>query len=588
MFYLMIVIFILGYTAIALEHPIKVNKSASALILGVVLWVGLIIAGENILVENLEFKHYLESVVGGSFTDWIVHVMLLEHLGEISEILFFLLGAMTIVELVDSYQGFRIITDKIKTTKRVKLLWVLSVLTFFMSAALDNLTTSIVMVALLRKLVADKKDRWFFAGMVIVAANAGGAWSPIGDITTIMLWIGGQVTTGNIIVMTFLPSLVSMLVPLAILSFTLKGNVKRPVMEANNGDEPEVPKIQRNAIFFIGVCGLLFVPVFKSLTHLPPYLGMLFSLGVLWTVTEILHTRRLEDHINSKKLTVVGVLQKVDVPSVLFFLGILLAVSALATAGHLTLLADTLREGIGNLYIINMIIGVLSAIVDNVPLVAGAMGMYNFPPDHYFWMFLAYCAGTGGSILIIGSAAGVAVMGMEKIDFIWYMKKISLIALVGYLAGAGMYILQEESGILHGKEEVAEYVVDITDNKDIIHYLTYNEFYYNPDNGDAEIAEVGVADGIYLTFKSFYDDDHDQYYVGYDKRTFYKGNESWDGKMEVGEFDIKKMANDRIEIKVFNSRFVLDSQGKLTELSRGGRNLDMHIIWNQKVFEVEE
>ncbi len=584
----MIVIFILGYTAIALEHPIKVNKSASALILGVVLWVGLVVAGEAILVENIEFKHYLESVVGGTFIDWIVHIELLHHLGEISEILFFLLGAMTIVELVDSYQGFRIITDKIKTTNRVKLMWVIGVLTFFMSAALDNLTTSIVMVALLRKLIADKKDRWFFAGMVIVAANAGGAWSPIGDITTIMLWIGGQVTTGNIIVMTVFPSLVSMLVPLAILSFTLKGNVNRPVLEANNGDEPDVPKIQRNAIFFLGVFGLLFVPVFKSVTHLPPYLGMLFSLGVLWTVTEILHTRRLENGAgNTKKLTVIGVLQKVDVPSVLFFLGILLAVSALATAGHLTLLADTLREGIGNLYVINIIIGVLSAIVDNVPLVAGAMEMYNFPPDHYFWIFLAYCAGTGGSILIIGSAAGVAVMGMEKIDFIWYLRKISLIALVGYIAGAGAYVLQEESGVLHGKEIVAEYVVDVNDHEDIIHYLTHNEFYFNPAQTN-ERLETGIEDGIYLTFKSFYDDNADQYYVGYDKRTYALGNESWDGKMQKGEFKFEKHANDKVNVHVLDSKFILDNQGNLTEVHRGGKNLDMHIIWVQKVFEVEE
>ncbi len=326
-------------------------------------------------------------------------------------------------------------------------MWVLSILTFFMSAALDNLTTSIVMVALLRKLIEDKKERWFMASMVILAANAGGAWSPIGDVTTIMLWIGGQVTTVNIITKVFLPSLVTMIIPLVIVTiFYPKGNIKRPVLDASSVDDIEpTTSFERNFVFIMGVGALLFVPVFKTVTHLPPFLGMLFGLGVLWVSTEIIHRKKSQEV--KSKLSVVSILSRVDVPTVLFFLGILTAVAGLQTAGHLDLLATWLNDITKqNIYIINLAIGFLSSIVDNVPLVAGAMGMYDmqtFPADHVFWELLAYCAGTGGSILIIGSAAGVAVMGMEKIDFIWYMKKISYLAIIGYLAGAGVYYLQE-------------------------------------------------------------------------------------------------------------------------------------------------
>ncbi len=439
MFNLMILVFILGYAAIALEHPLKVNKSASALFLAVSLWVLLVIGGENILVNPGSLKAYLSHTADGSFFDWISHHVLIEHLGEISEILFFLLGAMTIVELVDSHEGFRIITDKIKTTRKVKLLWITSVITFFLSAILDNLTTSIVMVALLRKLIADKKERWFFAGMVIVAANSGGAFSPIGDVTTIMLWIGGHVTTVNIIAKTFISSALSMVAPLALLSITMKGTVHRPVYAKKEPGNESTTTAERNTVFFLGVGSLIFVPVFKTLTHLPPYIGILLGLSVLWIVTEIMHKSKNDEH--KPRVTVAGVLRRVDTPSVLFFLGILLAVASLQTAGHLELLARSLDRNVGNLYVINGIIGLLSSIVDNVPLVAGAMGMYGelYVTDHYFWEMLAYCAGTGGSILIIGSAAGVAVMGMEKIDFIWYLKKISIWALIGYLAGAIAY-----------------------------------------------------------------------------------------------------------------------------------------------------
>ena len=460
MFILMIVIFVLGYTAIALEHPLKVDKAASALLIGSLTWVAYIIGGFDILNmgHSPAWEAYLANNPGAdkdphSLYDFIVHGEIIQHLGEISEILFFLLGAMTIVEIVDSHEGFRIITDRITTTKKVKLLWVLSILTFFMSAALDNLTTTIVMVALLRKLVDDKQTRWFFASMVVLAANAGGAWSPIGDVTTIMLWIGGQVTTVNIILKVIIPSIVTMVVPLVILSFTMKGDVTRP-KQTKECEHVINPKsvFESNLIFFLGVASLLFVPVFKTVTHLPPYMGMLLGLGNLWVITEIMHRNKTKDH--RSRLTVVSILRKVDTPTVLFFLGILSAVASLQSAGHLNILAGWLNDHLGNIYTINLVIGILSAIVDNVPLVAGAMGMYevmppgtegylaNFMVDGNFWEFLAFCAGTGGSILIIGSAAGVAAMGMEKIDFIWYLKKISLLALIGYLAGAGTYYLQ--------------------------------------------------------------------------------------------------------------------------------------------------
>ena len=422
---LMIVIFVLGYLAIALEHPIKVDKAASALITGVLVWTLFVLSGAD--------QHLIEE-------------QLLHHLSEISSILFFLLGAMTIVELIDAHEGFSIITDKIITKNRVKLLWIVSVLTFFFSAALDNLTTTIVMVSLLRKLIDDKYERWFFAGIVVVAANAGGAWSPIGDVTTTMLWIGGQLTTMTIIKTLIVPSIVAMMVPLTVLSFTMKGEIVRPVEVGNEEDSDPTTAFERNLIFFLGVAGLLFVPVFKTLTHLPPFMGMMLSLGVLWLVTEIIH--RSKNKADKSQLSVIGVLRKIDTASVLFFLGILLAVAGLQSAGHLAVMAQNLNEWFGgNIYAINIVIGLLSAIVDNVPLVAGSMGMYeitsvgNFAQDGVFWQFLAFCAGTGGSALIIGSAAGVAAMGLEKIDFVWYLKKISILALLGYFAGAGTYIL---------------------------------------------------------------------------------------------------------------------------------------------------
>ena len=429
---LMIVVFVLGYMAIALEHPIKVDKAASALLIGGICWALYAFSGVDQHHMNGHLSH---------------------HLVDIAEILFFLLGAMTIVELIDAHEGFSIITDKITTNKKVALMWILCTITFFFSAALDNLTTAIVMAALLPKLIKGKEDLWIFAGMVILSANAGGAWSPIGDVTTIMLWIGGQVTASNIITSVIIPSLVCALVPLIYLSFRLKGNVTRPEQkELKEHYINPTTKFERNLVFYMGVAGLLFVPIFKTVTHLPPYVGMLLSLGVLWLVTEIIH--RSKNHEQKSQLSVIGVLRKIDTPTIFFFLGILLAVAALQSAGQLDIVAKYLQRTFnGDIYVINIIIGLLSSIVDNVPLVAGAMGMYDigpistdplaFPQDHTFWEFLAYCAGTGGSVLIIGSAAGVAVMGILKIDFIWYLKNISLLALMGYLAGAATYILMQ-------------------------------------------------------------------------------------------------------------------------------------------------
>lgn len=452
MFILMVIIFVLGYIAIALEHPLKIDKTATALVIGTLTWVAYIFGAADIFNSGLSIAWndfvitHPESLNTEGMLAFIVHHQIIEHLGEIAEILFFLLGAMTIVEIVDQHQGFKLITDRITTINKVKLLWIISFLTFFMSAVLDNLTTTIVMIALLRKLIGNKETRWFFASLIVVAANAGGAWSPIGDVTTIMLWIGGQITSLKIIQMVFLPSLISLLVPTVILSFTMKGNVDRPkISEAERSEFTSV--FEGRLVLILGVGALLFVPVFKTITHLPPYMGMLLGLGILWMITEILHKYKNEE--DKRKLSVVNILRKVDVPTVLFFLGILSAVASLQSAGQLGLMANWLDQVTNkNIYIINTAIGILSAFVDNVPLVAGTMGMYevqavgHFAADGIFWKLLAFTAGTGGSILIIGSAAGVAAMGMEKIDFIWYLKRISWLALIGYFSGIAVYWLQ--------------------------------------------------------------------------------------------------------------------------------------------------
>lgn len=447
-FVFMVVVFVIGYAIIALEHPLKISKTATALLLGVLLWVCAVIGGDGMLVSTDAYQTYVMSNPGSTFTDWLVHSELLHALGDIAEILFFLMGAMTIVEIVDTNGGFRVITDHIHTLQKTRLLWIVGLLTFFMSSVLDNLTTSIVMVALLRKLM-QYDDRIVFDSVVILAANAGGAWSPIGDVTTIMLWIAGDVTAGNLILSTFLASLVSIVVPLVIFSCMLKGEVKPPKDECNNPNGTFVNSRSISILFLcVGVGALVFVPVFKTITHLPPYMGMLGGLGILWVMSEIIHRQgSAENNIGKEKYSIFSILSRIDLSSILFFLGILLAVNALKTVGHLALLANSL-DGIsisepGKYYVINVIIGVLSSVIDNVPLVAGSMGMYHFPADHYFWEMLAYCAGTGGSILIIGSAAGVAIMGLDKIDFIWYLKRISWVALIGYLCGAAVFIGQK-------------------------------------------------------------------------------------------------------------------------------------------------
>ena len=416
---LLILIFVFGYFAITAEHAIKINKAASALLTGVLCWTVYIIFNED--------KQQVVQHLNG-------------HLGDISGILFFLLGAMTIVELIDAHDGFQIITDRIKTKDKRILLWIVSFVTFFLSAFLDNLTTTIVIVSLLRKMIKNKEDRLFFAGMTVVAANAGGAWSPIGDVTSTMLWIGHQVTTLNLVTQLILPSLVCLLVPLIVISFFIKGKVETP---DDTEEKTDSSAFERTAVFFIGLGALLFVPVFKTITHLPPFMGILFGLGVMWILTEIIHNEK--DEMDKNNLSVLHALQKIDTPSILFFLGILISISALQSAGLLTQMAEWLTVKIGNESVIVICIGLLSSIVDNVPLVAAVQGMYTldvFPTDHYFWLFLTYAAGTGGSCLIIGSAAGVAAMGMEDIKFFWYLKRIAGLALLGFLAGAMVFMLQ--------------------------------------------------------------------------------------------------------------------------------------------------
>ena len=440
-FYLIICIFIVGYACIALEHPLKINKAATALCLCFLLWTIFAFSGTGAMTPAFAQQ------LGGEDVHTFISENILHHLGETGETVFFLLGAMTIVAIIDTWGGFRIITDRIHATSKVKLLWILGILAFFMSAVLDNLTTTIVMITLLNKLISSKDDRWFFASMIVVAANAGGAWTPIGDVTTIMLWVGQKVSALNIMAATVLPSIFSILVPFAILSFTMRGgHVEAPqVAVFDSSPASRVSEGQRKFILCLGVGLLLCVPIFKSVTHLPPYIGILGALGIVWMVTELMRPKDpAERNYHSLKLS--HILRRVDLSSIIFFLGILMAVGVLQVCGHLSMLANSL-DGIAlaepyKYFTIDTIIGVLSSIVDNVPLVAGTMGMYDFPIDHYFWELLAYCAGTGGSILIIGSAAGVAAMGIEKIDFIWYFRHITWIAFIGYIAGTFCYIAQ--------------------------------------------------------------------------------------------------------------------------------------------------
>jgi Na+/H+ antiporter NhaD/arsenite permease-like protein len=421
MILLLLATFILGYVLITLEHTIHINKAAIALITAVICW--------TILVLNPSYKDASLESLG-------------HHLSSIAEIVFFLLGAMTIVELIDAHDGFQNITEKIKTTNKTKFIWTISIITFFLSAVLDNLTSTIVMISIINKLVKEKQVKWQLLGLVIISSNAGGAWSPIGDVTTTMLWIGQQVTPLNIIKETFLASLTCMVVPTLIINYRIKGKIDLFEKSEKNLN-PISRASDRNLVFFIGLACLLFVPVFKAITHLPPYMGMLFSLGMMWVLTEIMHSKKDTDE--KGVLSVNHALRKIDTPSILFFFGILMSIAALEQVGLLKDAATYLDQTIGNIKFIAILIGLLSSVLDNVPLVAALQSMYSldiYPTDHYFWEFLAYTAGTGGSVLIIGSAAGVAVMGIEKIDFFWYLKNISWVALIGFITGALVFILE--------------------------------------------------------------------------------------------------------------------------------------------------
>lgn len=415
------IVFIIGYAAIAFEHLIKINKAATALITGILCWLIYIVS-----------QHDKE----------LVNDQLLHHLGELSGILFFLLGAMTIVELMDAHDGFEILTEKIRTTQKRKLLWMAAFTAFFLSAILDNLTTTIVMISLLRKLINDQTNRLFFTGVIIIAANAGGVWSPIGDVTTTMLWMGEQISAGNIIIQLFLPALTCLMIPLSYFSFKLKGHF---ILNTQKEKKAEVllPRNQQLIVLISGLVVLLLVPVFKTVTHLPPYMGVLLGLGVLWIITEIIHGEK--DDEDKHSLSVVFALRKVDSPSILFFLGILLSIAALQVSGLLASASEFMMQQVGDIRIIAFLTGLLSSVVDNVPLVAAAQGMYSleqYPSDHFFWEALAFCTGTGGSILVIGSAAGVAAMGIENIRFGWYVRKISFWALAGYAGGYLVYLFQ--------------------------------------------------------------------------------------------------------------------------------------------------
>ncbi len=432
-----ITVFVIGYLCIALESLTKVNKAAVALLMFVACWT----------LFMFDPSSYLAGAVGDKVALAVSEVME-KHLGSTATTLFFLMGAMTIVEVVDQNGGFNFVRDMMRTKSKKALLWRITAMTFFLSAVLDNLTTSIVMIMILRKLVKERKDVLIYASLVIIAANSGGAFSPIGDVTTIMLWNKALITAGGVLTELFIPSVISVVIPAYILSLSLKGELAVPEAKAGAAEaSSDFTAMQRKTIFFIGVGGLIFVPIFKSITHLPPFVGILLVLGVLWTITELFyrHLRKGEDEGGMQK-RVANILSRIDMSTILFFLGILMAVACLETVGVLTTLGQGLNTAFdGNHYLVTGIIGVMSSIVDNVPLVAGCMGMYpvaevgDMAQDGLFWQLLAYCAGVGGSMLIIGSAAGVVVMGLEKITFGWYMKHISLVAFVGYLAGIAYY-----------------------------------------------------------------------------------------------------------------------------------------------------
>lgn len=459
MFLALILIFFVGYTCIALEHTMRIDKTAIALLLGMIMWIIYAMCAEwivpavdaNGLADFIASNPRLaNSSFGEQCLNYVLNVKIVEALGDISQTLFFLIGAMTIVELIDVHGGFTVITDHIATHNKRRLLYVVCATTFIFSAVLDNMTTTIVMILLLRKLVPDKYERWLYAGMIIIAANTGGAWSPIGDVTTIMLWVKGNVTAPALISFVLLPSIVAMLVPMLGTVKMLHGTL--PPISAESKAVSEISKRERATIFTLGVSGLIFVPIFKTITHMPPFVGILLVLAILWVFTEIFYNGKMLDRSREHRLP--KVISRIDMPSILFFLGILMAVSVLDASGILSATANFLDEKIHNIFLIDIFLGIMSSIFDNVPLVAGVMGMYpiampdatgylaNFVVDGTFWEFLSYCAGVGGSMLIIGSAAGVIAMGLERISFGWYLKRFSWLAFLGYLAGAAVYIIE--------------------------------------------------------------------------------------------------------------------------------------------------
>ncbi len=418
-----LLVFVLAYAAIALENLVKISKSASALMGAGLMWT-------------------LVAVMGGPAID--LESSLKASLVSTAQIVFFLMGAMTIVEVVDAHDGFEVITSRIRTQRLSALMWMVGIVTFFLSSILDNLTTTIVMVSLMKKLLDKREDRWIFAGLIVIAANAGGAWTPIGDVTTTMLWIGGQITALEIMKGLFIPSMLNLLVPLAVASHWLGQQPVVPPVRVNDERQGVTTPFERGLMFSLGLGILVLVPLFKSLTHLPPFLGILFGLGILWAVGDLVH-RQTED-VKKQRLTIARALTRIDMSSVVFFIGILLAVAVLEHTHVLSGVAKWLDQTVGRQDLIVILIGLASAVVDNVPLVAASMGMYSlqqYPADSFLWEFMSYCAGTGGSILIIGSAAGVAAMGLEKMNFVWYFRKISGLALLGYLAGALAYIAQQ-------------------------------------------------------------------------------------------------------------------------------------------------
>ncbi|MGL4293612.1 MAG: sodium:proton antiporter NhaD [Bacteroidales bacterium] len=473
---LMGILFLIGYILISLEHTIKINKAAIALVMSMLLWTVYVFAAPVIVpkISSDWFACFLHDTPGlenlplaQQAVRFVIDFQLLEHVGDVGEIVFFLLGAMTIVEMIDIHGGFTLITDKITTRNKRKLLWLLVIVSFFLSAIIDNLTTAIVMVTLLNKIIPDRQERLWFASIIVIAANSGGAWSPIGDVTTILLWVKGTVSPIKLMQYVLIPSIVSVLVPLLIVTFSLKGDVSKSTeIKKEIKTHAYVVDFRRKlTILILGIFGLLFVPLYKTFTELPPFTGVMLVLGILWVITDLFY-RNVPDEMPFH-LRVATLIKRIDLPTLLFFLGILMAVAALQAAGGLLAMSHFLETKFNNVYIINLLIGVLSAIVDNVPLVAAALGLYPlvepsslstmadpafmeyFVPDGIYWHFLTYCAGVGGSLLIIGSAAGVVAMGMEKISFVWYLKKISWLALIGYLAGAGVFLL--EIFLIHGK-----------------------------------------------------------------------------------------------------------------------------------------